>query len=98
MSNRINSISFSVIFVSLSALVCLLYCLIQVQYISATGMLVLSPLPNEAQRSLISMRPLPLCSSIYLLKLANSSKFMQVKGDRADYSMIVGQAEKAIFP
>lgn len=39
------------------------------------------------------MRPLPLCSSAYFFKLANSSKFIQVKGDGAEYSMIIDQAE-----
>lgn len=43
------------------------------------------------------MRPLPLCPSIYLFELANSSKFMQVKGARADNSMIIYQAEKGTF-
>lgn len=39
------------------------------------------------------MRPLPLCFSTYLFKLANNSKFIQVKGDRAEYSMTIDQAE-----
>lgn len=64
-------------------------CLTQVKHTSVSAVLVnLSPLPsNEPQRSLISMRPLLLCPNIYLLKFATSSKFMQVKGTRADNSM-----------